>query len=71
MEYPYYGRAYTLGLEPFSCPLESLASLDSRGAAPVLKPGAFVTADFEMGFADADRPVTRVDFGGGIQLASG
>jgi hypothetical protein len=71
MEYPYYGRAYTLGLEPFSCPFEALASLAGRGAAPVLKAGASVSADFEMGFAEADRPVTRVGFGGDIRLAGG
>jgi galactose mutarotase-like enzyme len=64
LEYPYFGRAYTLGLEPFSCPLEALASLVARGAAPLLRAGELIETAFEMGIVEAKSEVTGVSLGG-------
>jgi len=69
LEYPYFGRAYTLGLEPFSCPLEALGLLAARGAAPVLRGGGAISTPFEIGIAEADRPVAGIEFGGKVRLA--
>ena len=69
LEYPYFGRAYTLGLEPFSCPPEALASLARRGAAPVLGGGNALSTQFEIGIAEAAGPVAGIEFGGQIRLA--
>jgi hypothetical protein len=68
MGYPYYGRAYTLGLEPFTCPFEPLARLAERNAAPVLRAGETVATEFEMGIAAADRQITHAGRDGQVRF---
>jgi galactose mutarotase-like enzyme len=68
-EYPYYGRAYTLGLEPFSCPFEPLVALVGRGAAPMLQAGGEACGELEIGFVETSRPVKHAACGGDIRLA--
>jgi galactose mutarotase-like enzyme len=69
MGYPYYGRAYTLGLEPFSCPIETLAALAENKGAPVLAAGESIDTQFEMGIVETGRPVTWAGHGGEVRLA--
>lgn len=40
--YPYYGRAYTIALEPFNCPIQNLVETTADGVAPLLQPGATI-----------------------------
>ena len=47
--YPYYGRTYTLAVEPFNCPIQGLAKNAEAGAVPTLLPGASVQARVEAG----------------------
>ena len=47
--YPYYGRTYTLAVEPFNCPIQGLAKNAEAGAVPTLLPGASVQARLEAG----------------------
>jgi uncharacterized protein DUF4432 len=69
MGYPYYGRAYALGLEPFTCPVEPLAALVERNTAPALGAGETVATELEMGIAAADRQITRVRRDGHVRFA--
>src|SRR5262245_16888469 len=45
--YPYYGRAYTLALEPFNCPIMPLAEAAAKGLVPEIAPGASVETAVE------------------------
>ncbi|HWC00460.1 MAG TPA: DUF4432 family protein [Bryobacteraceae bacterium] len=45
--YPYYGRAYTVAVEPFNCPIEGLAQSAAAGVVPELAPGSTTEAWLE------------------------
>ncbi len=45
--YPYYGRAYTLGLEPFNCPIMQLSEAVGKNLVPALAAGGTVTTELE------------------------
>jgi hypothetical protein len=49
--YPYYGRTYTVAVEPFNCPIQGLAQNAEAGAVPTLAAGASVSARLEIGIA--------------------
>jgi hypothetical protein len=45
---PFFGTCYTLGLEPFNCPSESLDSWIASGAARYLGPGEEMHAELQL-----------------------
>lgn len=47
--YPYYGRAYTVALEPFNCPIMKLSEAVERGLVPSLGAGQTVHTELEAG----------------------
>ena len=47
--YPYYGRAYTVALEPFNCPIMKLSQAVEHNLVPALAPGATVETALEAG----------------------
>ena len=47
--YPYYGRAYTVALEPFNCPIMKLSDAVEKGLVPTLKAGATIETELEAG----------------------
>lgn len=61
--YPYYGRAYTVALEPFNCPPLPLEECVRRQQAAMLAPGEEVTSRLEAGIQSAsarfEPPVER------------
>jgi Domain of unknown function (DUF4432) len=46
--YPYYGRLYTVAVEPFNCPIEPLDVLVEKGTARILEPGSAVETQLEI-----------------------
>ena len=46
--YPYYGRLYTLAVEPFNCPIVPLAEAAEKKLVPALAAGAEVEAHLEF-----------------------
>lgn len=46
--YPYYGRIYTLALEPFNCPIRNLAENAEAELVPLLAPGSETKASLEV-----------------------
>lgn len=46
--YPYYGRAYTLALEPFNCPFMSLADAVKSNRVPRMEAGATVRTELRV-----------------------
>jgi len=66
-DYPYYGRAYVLALEPFSSPAASLVANVERGTCHKLAAGAQMEMTLRAGFfAGAQQKVRGVDAGGQI-----
>jgi galactose mutarotase-like enzyme len=57
---PFFGRVYTLALEPFNCPPESLPSLADRNAARLLASGEQATARLELGIYQTDSALTSI-----------
>jgi galactose mutarotase-like enzyme len=47
--YPYYGRVYTLAIEPFNCPIMPLAEAAAKGLVPELAPGESVETMLQCG----------------------
>jgi galactose mutarotase-like enzyme len=47
--YPYYGRVYTLAIEPFNCPIMPLAEAAAKGLVPEIGPGESVETTIECG----------------------
>lgn len=47
--YPYYGRTYSLAIEPFNCPVEPLEQAVRSGTVPFLDAGASAEAQLEIG----------------------
>jgi hypothetical protein len=45
--YPYYGRAYTVALEPFNCPIVKLSEAVENNLVPALAPGATIETALE------------------------
>lgn len=45
--YPYFGRVYTVALEPFNCPIVPLAQAVERGLASLLEPGRHISSSLE------------------------
>lgn len=45
--YPYFGRIYTVALEPFNCPILPLAQAAERGLASFLKPGGHISSSLK------------------------
>jgi hypothetical protein len=54
-DYPYYGRAYTVALEPFNCPSMDLAAAVHAGLAHRMLPGATRKTDLEVRIVDSAR----------------
>lgn len=53
--YPYYGRAYTLAIEPFNCPIMDLAEAVKNNVVPEMKPGASVKTELAVTIAQSTR----------------
>lgn len=69
--YPYYGRAYALGLEPFSSPAGTLTANVERGLAQALEAGSELTVNLRVDFfGGAQEPVCGVDGSGRPRLGS-
>jgi hypothetical protein len=45
--YPYYGRAYTVALEPFNCPIMKLSEAVEKNMVPALAAGQTVETELE------------------------
>jgi len=45
--YPYYGRCYTVALEPFNCPIVALSEAVENNLVPTLQPGATIETTLE------------------------
>ena len=61
-DFPYYGRAYALALEPFSSPAGALDANIERGTVKTLEPGQTIELHLRAGFfAGAATPIRRVD----------
>jgi galactose mutarotase-like enzyme len=45
--YPYYGRAYTVALEPFNCPIMKLSDAVEKNLVPALAAGQTVETELE------------------------
>jgi len=46
--YPYFGRAYCLGIEPFSCPVQPFDETIAQGRAMLLDANGERTLNVEM-----------------------
>lgn len=66
--YPYYGRAYALALEPFTCPILTLTECVEQGLAPTLRAGDTVTSRMEAGIFEVTSKLTHLDFDGRVTL---
>lgn len=51
--YPYYGRAYTVALEPFTSPILALPECVQTGCAPILGAGNSIASHMEVRLSDA------------------
>ena len=68
--YPWYGRTYNVGLEPFtSYTNEGLAKAIENGTALQLAPGERVEASLKAVAYTGDRPVSRIDEDGSVTMA--
>jgi len=67
--YPYYGRAYTVALEPFNCPPLPLEECVRQQQAAFLAPGAEVTSRLEAGIFRAAGRVRGIGFGGHLRFS--
>jgi galactose mutarotase-like enzyme len=63
---PFFGRVYTLALEPFNCPDETLLSLASRNAARVLTSGEQARTRLELGIYEAKSAISSIRGDGNI-----
>ena len=68
--YPYYGRAYTLALEPFTSPILPLTQCIEEGQAPVLRGGHTLASRLEAGIFEVASGIKRLDFDGSITVPS-
>ena len=68
--YPYYGRAYTLALEPFTSPILPLTQCIEEGQAPVLRGGHTLASRLEAGIFEVASGIKRLDFDGSITVAT-
>jgi len=59
--YPFYGRDYTLALEPFTIPIETLPESIASGHARELQPGEAVSTTLWAGITEGRLPVKRID----------
>lgn len=64
--YPYYGRTYNLGLEPFNTPIAPLEECIEGKCSPILSAGEQTTSSMEMGVFVAKQKVSRLAFGGQV-----
>ena len=62
--YPYFGRAYCLGVEPFSCPPPAPASLAAQAPIRSLRPQQEATSTLELGVFERDQKISGVRYGG-------
>ena len=65
---PFFGRVYTLALEPFNCPPETLHSLAEKKAARVLGPGEQARARLELGIHETNSAISSMSAGGRISF---
>lgn len=65
--YPFYGRAYNLGVEPFNCMPGRLAD---QAAAATLKAGESLATALECSVRPASHPVESVTWGGAFRTRS-
>lgn len=63
---PFFGRVYTLALEPFNCPPESLQSLAERKAARLLTSGEQARGRLELGIYETESAILSIGAGGKI-----
>lgn len=53
--YPYYGRVYTVALEPFNCPILDLASAVKQNLAREIKAGSSCETELQVRIVDTNR----------------
>jgi galactose mutarotase-like enzyme len=53
--YPYYGRVYTVAIEPFNCPILNLADAVRQNIAREMKAGATLGTELQVRIEDANR----------------
>jgi len=63
---PFFGRVYTLALEPFNCPPETLQSLANRSAARILTVGEQARSSLELGIYETKAVISSISAGGKI-----
>jgi hypothetical protein len=68
--YPYYGRGFTLALEPFTSPILPLMECIEQGYAPILRAGDTLRSRLEAGIFEAPAKISRLDFDGSVTLAN-
>lgn len=59
--YPFYGRDYTIALEPFTNPIQTLPESIASGQARELMPGQSVRTALWAGLTGGQRPVKHID----------
>jgi galactose mutarotase-like enzyme len=68
--YPYYGRAYVLAIEPFTCPILPFSECVAKGIAPALGAGERIETQLDAAIFEADSKVLDAGFGGAIVFAT-
>jgi galactose mutarotase-like enzyme len=66
--YPHFGRGFVLALEPFNCPILTLAECVNQGCAPVLGGGKVLTSRMEAGIFEVPSKISRLSFDGLVAL---